>query len=110
MLTVLIVAEECRVIYGDAIVMHGPGSDPVSFGGIRATALGRARTAAQGGSEVSYLNAFLEARVAAMKSEEAHSGTSRVDTEQRVFLRNGNLDLNPPLTWQVYGDSYTISN
>jgi hypothetical protein len=32
-----------------------------------------------------------------------------VDTEQRVFLKAGNLDLNPPLTWKTYGDSYTIN-
>lgn len=43
----------------DAMVMHGPGTDPLSFDGIR----DRAR---------------------------------------------GNLDLDPPLTWQVYGDSYEI--
>jgi chitosanase len=99
-----------QFIYYDAIVMHGPGNNSVSFGGIRATALSRARTPAQGGSEVAYLNAFLDARVAAMKTEEAHSDTSRVDTAQRVFLQNNNLDLNTPLTWKVYGDSFTISN
>jgi len=43
-----------------------------------------------------------------MKKEEAHSDTSRVDTEQRVFLNNGNLSLNTPLKWKTYGDSYTI--
>jgi chitosanase len=98
-----------QFIYYDAIVMHGPGTDPVSFGGIRRTAMSRARTPAQGGSEVAYLNAFLDARAAAMRTEEAHSDTSRVDTEQRVFLQRGNLDLNTPLSWKVYGDSYTIS-
>lgn len=97
-----------QFIYYDAMVMHGPGSDPVSFGGIRATALSRAKSPAQGGNETTYLHAFLDARVAAMKTEEAHSDTSRVDTAQRVFLNNGNLDLNTPLSWQVYGDSYFI--
>lgn len=43
-----------------------------------------------------------------MEQEEAHSDTSRVDTAQRVFLNNGNLNLDPPLDWQVYGDSYHI--
>ncbi len=97
-----------QFIYYDAIVMHGPGSSPVSFGGIRAAALRRAKAPAQGGGETAYLDAFLDARVAAMKTEEAHSDTSRVDTAQRVFLRAGNLDLDPPLAWQVYGDSYRI--
>ena len=95
--------------YYDAIVMHGPGDDDVSFGGIRKTAMRKAKTPAQGGSEVTYLNAFLDARKAAMKTEEAHSDTSRVDTAQRVFLRAGNLNLDPPLTWKVYGDSYKIA-
>ncbi|WP_406116441.1 chitosanase [Streptomyces sp. NBC_01014] len=94
--------------YYDAIVMHGPGSDPVSFGGIRATAMQHARTPAQGGDETTYLNAFLDARKAAMLTEAAHDDTSRVDTEQRVFLDNGNLGLNPPLSWKTYGDPYTI--
>jgi chitosanase len=98
-----------QFIYYDAIVMHGPGTDKLSFGGIRTTAMKKAKTPAQGGSEVTYLNAFLDARKAAMKAEEAHSDTTRVDTEQRVFLRNGNLDLDPPLNWKVYGDSYTIA-
>jgi chitosanase len=95
--------------YYDAIVMHGPGSDATSFGGIRSRALNTAKPPSQGGNETTYLNAFLDARVWAMKQEEAHSDTSRVDTAQRVFLSNGNLDLNTPLDWKVYGDSYHIS-
>ncbi|SMF74708.1 chitosanase [Streptomyces sp. Amel2xC10] len=94
--------------YYDAIVMHGDGTDPTSFRNIRGRALNRARPPARGGDETTYLHAFLDARVWAMRQEEAHSDTSRVDTAQRVFLRNGNLDLTPPLDWQVYGDSYHI--
>ncbi|MDX6356326.1 MAG: chitosanase [Streptomyces sp.] len=97
-----------QFIYYDAIVMHGPGTDPVSFGGIRATAMKKAKTPAQGGNETTYLNAFLDARKAAMKTEDAHDDTSRVDTEQRVFLQAGNLNLDPPLKWKTYGDSYQI--
>jgi chitosanase len=94
--------------YYDAIVMHGDGDDPTSFRNIRKRALNKAKPPAQGGNETTYLNAFLDARVWAMKQEEAHSDTTRVDTEQRVFLRNGNLCLNTPLNWKVYGDSYHI--
>ncbi|MFB7499047.1 chitosanase [Streptomyces sp. NPDC056161] len=94
--------------YYDAIVMHGDGGDATSFGNIRKRALRSAKPPAQGGDETVYLDAFLDARVWAMKQEEAHSDTSRVDTAQRVFLRAGNLDLNPPLDWKVYGDSYHI--
>ncbi|WTG15247.1 chitosanase [Streptomyces sp. NBC_01589] len=94
--------------YYDAIVMHGDGDDSTSFGSIRKRALARAKPPSQGGNEVTYLNAFLDARVWAMRQEEAHSDTSRVDTAQRVFLNNGNLNLDPPLDWKVYGDSYHI--
>ncbi|MFI0235355.1 chitosanase [Streptomyces sp. NPDC016845] len=94
--------------YYDAIVMHGDGSDPTSFRSIRGRALDRAEPPAQGGSEVAWLHAFLDARVWAMRQEEAHSDTSRVDTAQRVFLDAGNLDLDPPLDWKVYGDSFHI--
>jgi chitosanase len=99
-----------QFIYYDAIVMHGPGDTATSFGGIRKAALAKAKTPAQGGDETTYLNAFLDARVAAMKTEAAHSDTSRVDTAQRVFLNNRNFDLNPPLSWKVYGDPYYIAS
>ena len=94
--------------YYDAIVMHGPGDSDVSFGGIRASALAAADPPSKGGNESTYLEAFLDARVAAMETEEAHSDTSRVDTAQRLFLRAGNLSLGPPLEWHVYGDPFTI--
>lgn len=97
-----------QFVYYDAIVVHGPGSDASSFGGIRRAAMRVARTPAEGGSEVRYLNAFLDARTRVMKQEEAHADTSRIDTEQRRFLRERNLTLRPPLTWHVYGDRYHI--
>jgi chitosanase len=97
-----------QFIYYDAIVMHGSGSTADSFLSIRRNALAKARPPAQGGDEGRYLSAFLDARVAAMRSEPAHSNTSRVDTAQRVFLRAGNLGLDPPLRWRVYGEPYRI--
>jgi len=97
-----------QFMYYDALVVHGPGNDSLSFGGIRAAALKKAKAPAQGGNEATYLNAFLDARNAVMLSEEAHSDISRIETAQRVFLKAGNLDLNLPLTFSVYGDSYTI--
>jgi len=98
-----------QFIYYDAIVMHGPGDSSDSFGGIRKTAMSKAKTPAQGGNETTYLKAFLAARKVIMKQEEAHADTSRVDTEQTVFLNAGNFDLHTPLKWKVYGDSYEIS-
>jgi chitosanase len=97
-----------QFIYYDALVMHGPGTDRDSFGGIRADAIKKARPPSQGGNETTYLNAFLDMRRAAMKREEAHSDTSRVDTAQRPFLNAGNFNLDPPLTWKMYGETFTI--
>ncbi|MEU9131426.1 chitosanase [Kitasatospora sp. NPDC048540] len=99
-----------QFIYYDAIVMHGPGTDSDSFGGIRKAAMKKAKTPAQGGDETAYLKAFLDARKVVMKKEEAHADTSRVDTEQLVFLNAKNFDLNPPLKWKVYGDPYSINS
>ncbi|MFI6325561.1 chitosanase [Nonomuraea sp. NPDC050556] len=98
-----------QFMYYDAIVMHGDGGDPESFSSIRANALKKAKPPAQGGNETTWLNAFLDARRTAMLAEEAHSDTSRVDTAQRVFLNNGNFNLNTPLDWAVYGEPYHIS-
>jgi chitosanase len=98
-----------QFIYYDAIVMHGPGDDDVSFGGIRSAAMAREKTPAQGGDEVAYLNAFLDERERVMNLEEAHTDTTRVSTAQRVFLDAGNLDLELPLEWKVYGDSFSIA-
>jgi len=91
--------------YYDAAVVHGPEG----LQSIRSRALGRAQTPAQGGDETGYLNAFLDERVIEMKKEEAHSDTSRIDTAQRVWLQDGNLALDTPLRWHVYGDPYEIS-
>jgi chitosanase len=91
--------------YFDAAVVHGVSGLKT----IRQAALSSARSPAQGGDEIGYLNAFLDARVKQMRTEEAHIDTTRVDTAQRLFLRRSNLDLTGPLSWQVYGDSYRIA-
>lgn len=46
--------------------------------------------------------------MAAIAEEPSHTDTSRIDTAQRAFLREGNLRLDPPLVWKVYGDTYRI--
>ncbi|MFD9811286.1 chitosanase, partial [[Kitasatospora] papulosa] len=89
-------------------VWPGGATAPTSLGSSGSRALAGGAPPPLGGHETVYLDAFLDARVWAMEQEEAHSDTSRVDTAQRVFLRNGNLDLDPPLDWKVYGDSFHI--
>lgn len=97
-----------QFVYYDAMVFHGPGTDAASFYGLRARALQQADSPAGGGSEKAYLDAFLDIRRAAMKTRKADIDTSRVDTAQRRFLNEGNLDLTTPLTWRVYGETYRV--
>jgi chitosanase len=95
--------------YFDAMVMHGPGDSAGSFGGIRAAALRTAPAPAAGGDVQAYLTVFLDVRTAAMRTEVAHRDTTRVDTAQRLFLQQGNLELDTPLTWAVYGERYRVN-
>jgi chitosanase len=90
--------------YYDAAVVHGYDG----MRGVRERALARAATPAAGGDETAYLGAFLDERVMEMHKEAAHDDVSRIETAQRRFLREGNLDLNAPLRWAVYGDDYAI--
>ncbi|WP_370378084.1 chitosanase [Catenulispora sp. GAS73] len=96
--------------YFDAMIANGSRTDPAGFTAIRAAALKQARTPAQGGDEATYINAFLGARKAAMHASAAREDTSRIDTEQQVFLAKGNLNLNAPLTWQTDGDAYHLAD
>ncbi|WP_433831213.1 chitosanase [Actinoplanes sp. CA-015351] len=90
--------------YYDASVVHGYGG----MRSIRSRALAKAKPPAQGGDERAWLSAFLDERVVEMKKEAAHDDVTRIDTAQRVFLNNGNFDLNTPLDFKVYGDSFHI--
>lgn len=98
--------------YYDTAVMHGSENDPyynTDLHDIRANALKKAKSPAQGGDEKAYLSAFFDARVAAMKTEAGHDDTTRVDTAMRKFLNDNNLSLNLPLNWMVYGGSCSIN-
>jgi chitosanase len=88
----------------DAAVVHGFDG----MRGVRGRAFARAATPAAGGDETAYLDAFLDERDVEMRKEAAHEDVSRIETAQRRFLREGNLDLVPPLRWAVYGDQYSI--
>ncbi|GAA3006505.1 chitosanase [Streptomyces fulvorobeus] len=100
-----------QFIYYDAYVMHGQGDTDgsVGFATIRREALAEADPPGRGGDEKRYLHAFLDARVAAIRKEPSHTDTSRVETAQRVFVREGRLQLETPLRWRVYGESFHIS-
>ncbi|HET9518201.1 MAG TPA: chitosanase [Actinoplanes sp.] len=93
-----------QFIYYDAAVVHGANG----MRNIRAAALRVTPSPAQGGDELTYLDAYLDARVARLRAESASADTSRVDTAQREFLRAANLDLDMPLTWRVGGAAYRV--
>ncbi|MEU4654220.1 chitosanase [Streptomyces sp. NPDC023723] len=96
-----------QFVYYDAIIFHGPDTGADGFYGLRERAMKRAKTPAAGGDEKEFLDAFLDVRRAALRAGR-DGDTSRVDTAQRRFLQAGNLALDPPLTWQVYGDTYQV--
>ncbi|WP_219721950.1 chitosanase [Microbacterium aurantiacum] len=101
-----------QFIYFDAYVMHGDGGD-TGFDAMRTRTRAKAKTPASGGTEAAYLKAFLDERRTTMKNapedvDGAWEDTSRIDTAQRVFLNNGNFNLNTPLTWAVYGESFSL--
>ncbi|MHB9754339.1 chitosanase [Streptomyces sp. BYX5S] len=97
-----------QFIYYDAMVLHGPGTGPRGFYGLREAALEEADTPAQGGAEKAYLDIFLDLRRKAMKAKNPDRDTTRIDTAQRQFLYDGNLSLKTPLTWKVYGETFHI--
>ncbi len=83
-------------IYYDALVVHGDGMDPDSFGGIRKAARAKAKTPSQGASETHYLNTFLKVRAKVMQKEEAHQDLSRIKA-QRKFIIEKKWNLQLPL-------------
>ncbi|MHB9850460.1 chitosanase [Streptomyces krungchingensis] len=97
-----------QFVYYDAMVLHGPGTGPDGFYGLRERAMREADLPSEGGDEKAYLDIFLDIRRKAMKSKNADRDTTRIDTAQRQFLYDGNLDLKTPLEWKVYGEAYRI--
>ncbi|WP_158727553.1 chitosanase [Levilactobacillus enshiensis] len=96
-----------QYIYYDAMVVHGPGQDANSFGGIRQRALKLARSPKQGGDQATYLKAFLKVRTRVMRQEKAHKDLSRLNV-QRQLINEKKYRLNRPLNWKMYGDAYHL--
>lgn len=97
-----------QYIYYDAMVVHGPGEDGLSFGGIRKAAMKKKKTPAQGGGEAEYLKAFLTARTSVMLTEEAHLDLSRLQAQSK-FIDEGKYNLELPLKWNMYGDDFELT-
>ncbi|MGC9380108.1 chitosanase [Streptomyces sp. MH13] len=97
-----------QFVYFDAMVFHGPDTSADGFYGLREQAMGKAKTPGQGGVEKTYLDAFLDVRRDAMRARRPGIDTSRVDTAQRRFLEAGNMKLDTPLVWEMYGQTYRL--
>lgn len=94
-------------VYYDALVVHGPGDDEDSFGGIRQSALASSRPPLQGGNETEWLATFLAARTVIMKKEAAHSDLSRIIAQQK-FISENNWQMTLPIRWEMYGDGFEL--
>ncbi|MFE9935654.1 chitosanase [Streptomyces hirsutus] len=97
-----------QFVYYDAMVRRGPDTGSDGFYGLREQAMRKAKTPGQGGGEKAFLEAFLDVRRAAVLAKKPGADTSRIDTAQRRFLREGNLELTTPLTWQVHGETFRV--
>ncbi|WP_327373987.1 chitosanase [Streptomyces sp. NBC_01216] len=97
-----------QFVYYDAMVFHGPDTTENGFYELRERALAEADTPAEGGTEEHYLDVFLDMHRRAIEEKRLDHDTSRVDTALRKFLAEGNLDLDTPLRWTIYGQTYRI--
>jgi len=106
-----------QLIIWDTIVQHGggdPDEDPDGLPAISNEVVAQYGTIA--GNEAAWLADFLRVRRAHLldpadaSTQDAWRGSvSRVDALQSI-LDAGNLDLRPPLAWDVYGDHFTLDD
>jgi len=100
-----------QMIVWDTMIQHGAGGDDGTWAIIEET---QENVGAIGQDESVWLEAFLDARLRHLfrmyrgTTENADaSSESRVDA-LRSLLHRGNLALEPPLTWKVYGDKFEL--
>jgi chitosanase len=100
-----------QFILWDTMIQHGSGGDNGTWAIIKDT---QKDVGPIGHNEAAWLDAFLDARLRHLldmyrnTTENADaSSQSRVDA-LRSLLQEGNLALEPPLTWKVYGDRFQL--
>jgi chitosanase len=100
-----------QLIMWDTMIQHGAGGDNGTRAIVEET---QKNVGPIGQSESAWLDAFLDARLRHLldmyrgTTENADaSSESRVDA-LRSLLQEGNLALEPPLTWEVYGDRFQL--
>lgn len=96
-------------IYYDISVNHGPGNDSESFGGIVAGVQKKGiLPPSKGGDEITYLLAVAAARNKVLKSWDDYQTDGRSGAIA-TFLKAKNLNLALPVTWKMYGETFTLS-
>ena len=96
-------------LYYDTSVNHGPGvanSNDGSFDDIRSRTTGTKPV--NGGSETTWLNNFINIRSAVLTAWGDNPSDGRI-TMFKAFVTNSKFTLATPLTWSIYGDSFTMS-
>jgi chitosanase len=100
-----------QAIIWDTMIQHGAGGDDGTWAIIEDT---QKDAGSVGQDESAWLDAFLDARLRHLlrmypaTTENADvSSQSRVDA-LRSLLQEENLALEPPLTWEVYGDRFKV--
>ena len=101
-----------QAIFWDTMIQHGAGGPNGTRAIIDET---QEEFGDVGEDEPAWLDAFLDVRLdhmvglyADMTEEAAESSESRIDA-LRSLVYDGELALQPPLTWQVYGEEFTLS-
>lgn len=92
----------------DISVNHGPGTDAESFGGIVAAAAVTAKPPSQGGTEKAYLTALCDKRDAVLKGWGDFQANGRGNGLRYLLANNPNLNV--PISWPMYGTTYTITS
>jgi chitosanase len=100
-----------QMIMWDTMIQHGAGGDNGTWAIIEET---QEQVGPVEQDESAWLEAFLDARLAHLL--DMYRGTTEnadVSSESRVsalrsLLRGSNLALEPPVTWEVYGDRFEL--
>ena len=95
------------LILYDISINHGEGNDPESFGGIVSDAQDRNSPPSQGGNQAAYLDALIDFREAVLEDWGDNQADGRVPALRSLLASNTNLVA--PITWSMYGESYTIN-
>src|SRR3954449_11232854 len=100
-----------QMIIWDTMIQHGAGGNHGTRAIIKET---QEDAGAVGQDESAWLDTFLDIRLRhLLRMYRATTENADVSSESRVdalrsLLRGGNLALEPPLTWEVYGDRFEL--